>query len=249
MTCARGKHDFNHMPVKLPAIHCQTCASRGKGVFCDLSEDHLKEINAAKTTNTYKPHQIIFYEGNQPYGMYCVSSGKIKIYKMDNEGHQQIVRLAGPGDIIGYRCPLADEPYSATAETLEEATICFVDKCTFFHLLETHPTTASHVMSALAKELGKAEKQTMDMVHKNIRERLAELLLIFQKKYGEKSGKGTKLNISLSREELAEMIGTTQESAIRLISEFKQDGLITVEGRDITLLNLPKLIATANLPE
>ncbi|OGQ06078.1 MAG: hypothetical protein A2W61_06905 [Deltaproteobacteria bacterium RIFCSPLOWO2_01_44_7] len=235
--------------IKSPSLNCQTCKSRGQSVFCDLSEDHLKEIDACKTTNKYKTHQIIFYEGNKPHGLYCVASGKVKVYKMDKEGHQQIVRLAGPGDIVGYRSLLADQNYSATAETLEEADICFVDKKTFFHVLETHPVTAFHVMSALAQDLEKAEKKLIDMAHKNIRERLAELLLVFQKKYGEKSGNGVHLKISLTREELAEMIGTTQESVIRLITEFKNDGLIQVDGRDITLLNVKKLVETANLPE
>lgn len=240
---------YRIMGSKLPALHCQTCRSRGKSVFCDLSDEHLKELDQAKTSNRYKPHQIVFYEGNQPHGLYCVSSGKIKVYKTDAQGHQQIVRLAGGGDLLGYRCLLADEPYSATAETLEEAEICFVDKQTFFHVLETHPAAAFHVLSALAVDLGKAEAKMVSLVHKNIRERLAELFLIFEKRYGEKKKNGTVLNISLTREELAEMIGSTQESVIRLLTEFKQDGLIRVEGRSITLLNVGRLIETANLPE
>lgn len=235
--------------LKTPSLHCQTCSSRGKSVFCDLSEEHLCEIDKAKTGNHYKRHQIVFYEGNQPYGLYCISSGKIKVFKVDEQGHQQIVRLAGPGDILGYRCLLSNEPYLATAEAIEDANICFLDKNTFFHILETHPSTALHVMSKLAEDLGQAEKQMINIVHKNIRERLAELFLIFEKKYGEKIANGVRLNISLTREELAELIGTTQESVIRLMSEFKEDGLIHVDGRTVTILNKKKLIETANLPE
>lgn len=237
------------MQTRIQAHHCDTCRSRGQGVFCDLSREHLESIDRAKTTNRYQPRQVIFYEGNKPFGLYCISSGKVKIYKIDPDGHQQIVRLAGPGDVIGYRCLLSDQAYSATAETLEDAEVCFVDKNTFLHVLETHPSTAFHVMSALATDLGRAEQQIVNLTHKNIRERLAELFLVFEKKYGEKVGKNVRLNILLTREELAELIGTTQESLIRLISEFKQDGLIAVDGRAITLLNIPKLVETANLPE
>lgn len=235
--------------MKPAPLQCKTCSTRGKSVFCDLSFDHLQDINSAKTTNHYKPHQVIFYEGNQPYGLYCVSSGKVKIFKMDADGHQQIVRLAAPGDIMGYRCLLAGQPYTSSAETLEEANICFIDKKTFFHVLDTHPITASHVMTLLATDLGRAERQIANMVHKNIRERLAELFLVFKNKYGEKTKQGVKLNISLTREEIAELIGTTQESVIRLISEFKQDNLITVTGREITLLDLSRLTETANLAD
>lgn len=237
------------MATKPLSLHCQTCKSREKSVFCDLSETHLKEMEAAKTTNHYQPQQVIFYQGNRPFGLYCISAGKVKIFKTDAEGNQQIIRLAGPGDVIGYRALLAGEVYGSSAQTLEEADICFVDKNTFFHLLETHPATARHVLGALAKDLGETEEQILNLTHKNIRERLAELFLIFQKKYGGKTPKGIKLNISLTREELAEMIGTSQESLIRLISEFKQDGLILADGRNITLLDLPGLIRTANLPE
>lgn len=228
---------------------CHTCKSRRDSVFCDLSDEHLKILNEAKTSNEYKPNQIIFYEGNKPFGLYCITSGKVKIYKMDSEGHQQIVRLAGAGDLIGYRSLLAEEPYSATAETLENANVCFVDKNVFLDVLQTHPATAMNVMSSLARDLGKAEHQIVNLTHKNIRERLAELFLIFKKRYGEKTAKGIHLNINLTREELGELIGTTQESVIRLLSEFKQDGLIEVDGRQITLLNIGKLTQTANLLE
>lgn len=237
------------MTVRFSSLHCETCSSRGKGVFCDLSDAHLKELDSAKTHNHYKPKQHIFYEGNQPYGIYCVASGKVKIFKTDPDGHQQIVRLASGGDLLGYRSLLAGEPYSASAEALEEVNACFVDKRTFYHILDTHPVTALHVLTNLAKDLGRAESQMVNLAHKNVRERFAEILLILQKKYGEKGGKGIRLKISLTREELAELIGTTQESVIRLMTEFKTDGLIAVDGRDITLLNVPKIFETANLPE
>jgi len=237
------------MKSRLPSLHCSTCSTRGKSVFCDLSDEHLSEIERAKTSNFYKPHQVIFYEGNLPHGLYCIASGKLKIYKSDANGHQKIVRLASVGDILGYRCLLSNEPYSATAETLEEASICYIDKKTFFHVLDTHPATARRVMESLAKDLRGAEEQTLNLVHKNVRERLAELFLIFRQKYGQKTPKGEVLDIKLTREEIAELIGTTQESVIRLMSEFKQDGFIEVDGRIITLKNVPGLIQTANLPD
>lgn len=237
------------MKGKPTTIRCETCVTRDCSVFRDLSKEHLKALDKAKTTNSYRPRQIIFYEGNEPYGLYCIKEGKIKIYKMDAEGHQQIVRLAGPGDTLGYRCLLAGEPYTANAETLEEATICFIDRKTFNYILETHPGTAFHVMGILAHDLRRAEDKLTRLVHKSVRERLAEIFLVFKVKYGQKIKDGIKLNISLSREEMAELIGTTQETVIRLLSEFKNDGLIAVKGREITLLDIPALSATANLPD
>lgn len=233
--------------MKIPNPQCDTCENHDRSVFCDLTSLNLEELESAKTANTYKSHQVIFYEGNQPYGVYCITNGKVKIYKMDSNGRQQIVRLAGPGDILGYRCLLSNEPYTATAETIEDAIICFIDKKTFLHIIGVHPQTALRVMNVLAQDLRYAETQMTNFVHKNIRERLAELFLLFNSRYGEKTAKGVKLKIELTREELAELIGTTQESVIRLLTEFKQDGLIKVDGRQITLCDLPRLTATANL--
>ncbi|MBI2343593.1 MAG: Crp/Fnr family transcriptional regulator [Deltaproteobacteria bacterium] len=235
------------VPVRPRVIHCDTCTSRGSGAFCELSEKHLCELDRAKTTNRYHPHQVIFYEGNHPFGVYCVSSGKVKIYKSDLDGHQDIVRIAGPGDLLGYRCILAGEAYMATAETLDEAEICFLDRKTFLHIVETHPVTALKIMQSLAKDLREAEDHVSRVVHRSVRERLAELFLIFQTKYGVKSERGVRLNLELTRAEWAELIGTTQESVIRLMSEFRQEKLIGVEGRLITLFDLSRLATVANL--
>ncbi len=233
--------------AKIPQPECDQCETRPKSLFCDLNEEHLQELNHAKTCNEYHVNQILFYEGNQPHGIFCVKQGKIKIYKSDSNGNQQIVRLAGPGDLVGFRSLLAKQPYTATAETIENARICFVDKTTFLHLIESHPVTALSVIENLAKELGNAENNIMKMVHRNVRERLAELFLNFQFKYGNKVGKNIELDIHLSREEMAQLIGTTQESVIRLMSEFKQDKIINVEGRKITIINLDALLERANL--
>lgn len=237
------------MPHKQPVLYCQTCPTREKSVFCDLLEPLLQEMEKSKTANQYKAHQVIFYEGNQPYGLYCVSDGDIKIYKSDIEGHQQIVRLAGPGDILGYRALLSGQSYEATAETLKPSRICFFDKSTFFKVLESHPTTAFHVMELLAKDLGKAERKTLSIAHKNVRERLAELLLILKTQYGKKTDNGIMLDILLTREEISELIGTSQESVIRTMSDFRKEKLIRVTGRSIVITNMPKLLTVANLPE
>ncbi len=234
---------------KSPPIECSTCEKRETSVFCDLSEKECREIDSSKTINIYKTHQIIFYEGNQPYGLYCINKGKVKIYKASTEGTQRIVRLAGPGDIIGYRCLLSNQPYAGTAETLEETTVCFIDKTTFFHLLEKHSATSLRITTLLAEDLGRAEKQMLDVAHKNIRERFAELLLILKNKYGRENSRGTELKIKLTRREMAELIGTTQESLIRLLSEFKKDGLLEADGHVITLLDFNKLLEIANLTD
>lgn len=104
-------------------------------------------------------------------------------------------------------------------------------------------------MGLLAKDLGAAEKQTLSITHKNVRERLAELLLIFKSRYGQKVNEGILLGIDLTRGEFSELIGATQESVIRAMSDFRQEGLISVNGRSITIKDPQKLTTVASLVE
>lgn len=232
---------------KVAKLDCKTCSSRILGVLCDLDSAGVNECNQHKTTNTYKKGQVIFYQGNQAYGLYCIFAGRIKLYKIGVDGKQQIVRIAGPGDLLGYRSLFADEPYHATAEALEDATICCVDKNAFFPMLSKNPQLSLNIIKKLARELRAAEDMATSIAHRSVRERMAELLLMLKETYGKPGKKGIRIDLQLSREELAEMIGITQETAIRLLSEFKLDGLIEVKERDITILNPKALLETAHL--
>ena len=233
-------------PTKLD---CDACSSRLLGVLCNLESEGIGECNEHKTTNYYKKGQVIFYEGNQAYGLYCVFSGRVKLYKTGVDGRQQIVRITGPGDLLGYRSLFADEPYSATAEALEDATICCIDKNAFFPLLNKNPDLSLSVIKKLSMELRHAEELATSIAQRSVRERMAELLLMLKGAYGKPGKKGITIDLQLSREELAEMIGITQETAIRLLSEFKKDGIIEVQERNITILNPKALLETARIEE
>ena len=229
---------------------CQTCSSRLLGLLCNLEGEALKECNQHKTTNSYKKGQVIFYEGNHAYGLYCIFAGRVKLFKSGVDGKQQILRIAGPGDLLGYRSLFSDEPYAANAEVLEDATICCIDKDAFFPLLSKNPDLALNIIKKLSRELRFAERLATSMAQHSVRERMAELLLILQESYGKPvnpNGKGVRINLALSRRELGEMIGITEETAIRLLSEFKQDGMIDVKEREITVLNPKALLDIARI--
>lgn len=229
-------------------LDCATCGSRVLGVLCSLDKAGLEECSEHKTTNQYKKGQVIFYEGNQSYGLYCIFAGRVKLYKTGVDGRQQIVRIAGPGDLLGYRSLFAEEPYAATAEVLEDATICCVDRNAFFPLLSKNPQLSLNIIRKLARELRDAEDLATSIAHRSVRERMAELLLMLKETYGKPAKSGVRIDLQLSREEMADMIGVTQETAIRLLSEFKKDGLIDVKERDITVLDAKGLVETANIP-
>lgn len=228
-------------------IDCDTCASRLMGVFCALEGEPLFELSHHKVVNHYQKGQVIFYEGNQAIGLYCIFSGKVKLYKTGLDGKQQILRIAGPGSLLGYRALFAGEPYHGTAEALEEASICCIDRDAFFPVLAKNPELAMNIIKKLAKELRSAEDLATSIAHKTVRERMAELLLILKESYGKPAKKGFVIDLKLTREEMADMIGVTQETAIRLVSDFRKEGIIEVKDREITLLNIPSLIDIANI--
>lgn len=233
--------------TKTAKLECQTCSSHFLGVLCELEDHALAECNQHKTTNTYKKGQVIFYEGNQAYGLYCIFDGRIKLYKTGVDGRQQIVRIAGPGGLLGYRSLFSEEPYHATAEVIKDATICCVDKHAFFPLLIKNPNLALNIIKKLSRELRCAEDLVTSIAQRSVRERMAELLMILKETYGKTVKTGFKIDLELSREELADMIGITQETAIRLLSEFKNDQLISVQGREIIILNAKALLEIARL--
>lgn len=234
-------------PNNRPVPSCAECQSRSFGVLCKLEGPALQRLNSHKTANRYQKGQIIFYEGNQAFGLYGVYSGRVKLYKTGFDGRRQIVRISGPGDILGYRSLFAEEPYHATAEALEESTICCVDRTAFFAVIGNNPQFAFDLLRKLSVELRGAEALATSIAQRPVRQRMAELLVMLQQTYGKPVKKGVQIHLELSREEMAEMIGVTQETAIRLLSEFKKGGWISVQERSITILDPQYLLEAAEI--
>ncbi|MBF0493053.1 MAG: Crp/Fnr family transcriptional regulator [Deltaproteobacteria bacterium] len=226
---------------------CKTCSARPVGVFCQLEDLALGELENYKISNTYKKGQVIFYEGNQSLGLYCIFSGRVKLYKSLANGAQQIVRIASPGDLLGYRSLFAGECYHASAEAMENAQICYIDSNAFFSVLSKNPDLALSLFKKISRELRVAENLAISITHKTARERMAELLLMLKEAYGTPVKKGVQIVLKLSRQEMAEMIGTTQETSIRLLSEFKKEGIIEVQERSITLCDMEALLDAASM--
>lgn len=230
-------------------LSCEGCPSRDEGIFCGLDIVELQEVDDHKVTNTFKRGQTLFVQGNHPYGLYCISKGNIKVTKTGSDGKESIVRICTGGDILGHRSLFTEEFYSATATAVEDTTVCFLDKKFIMKAIEERPTIALAVISKLSRDMGTAEKKITSFHQKNVRERLAELLLLLKESHGEKLPDGrTKLTLKLTREEMATMIGTANETLIRFMSEFKDAGLIEQEGKTIFISNEKELVEWANSP-
>lgn len=227
---------------------CANCPSLSKGVFCSLGEFELKDVSDHKITNVYKKGQTLFVQGNHPFGLYCISSGNIKVTKVGADGKESIVRIASSGDVLGHRSLFTDQHYMATATALEETKVCFLDKKFIMKVIQDQPTVSMNIIEKLSSDMGAAESKLSSLHQKNVRERLAELLLLLKESHGEVLEDGRcRINLKLTREEMATMIGTANETLIRFVSEFKEAGLIEQEGKTIFIKNEDELMEWANL--
>lgn len=227
---------------------CENCPSLQKGIFCELASTDFLDVSEHKVTNVYKKGQTLFVQGNHPFGIYCISNGNIKVTKMGADGKESIVRIATAGDVLGHRSLFTDQFYGATATALEDTKVCFLDKKFIMKVIKDQPSVSMNVIEKLSTDMGAAESKLSSLHQKNVRERLAELLLLLKESHGEKLEDGRIfINLKLTREEMATMIGTANETLIRFISEFKEAGLIAQEGKKIFITNEEKLIEWANI--
>lgn len=221
------------------SISCESCMIRTHPLFRHLNDDEIRNISLNKLTETYKRGSIIYREGNRMKGFYCVHNGIIKIYKTGSDGKQQIIRFAKSGDIIGYRSVMCNESACTTTEVLEDCIICHIPPEILITLVKTNGDFAVELMKLTCKELGEANEYITDIAQKTVKERLAEILILLNNEFGVNE-QGI-LNISLTREELSNIVGTATESVIRLLSEFRNEGLIELNGRKIKILDRPGL--------
>ncbi len=134
---------------ELCPVSCDNCPGRPKSIFCHLEDKALQELDQSKNANVYKKGQNLFLEGNPPFGLYCLHSGKVKISKTNSEGDETIVRIVHKGDVVGHRSLFSNSPYTASATVIEEGTICFVSKDTIQSLIKMEPQLASEIISRL----------------------------------------------------------------------------------------------------
>ena len=236
------------MMSKKGNVACIDCPSRSGGVFCGLQGEDLHNVSQHKVTNLYKKGQTLFVQGNHPFGLYCISSGNIKVTKVGPDGKESIVRIVTGGDVLGHRSLFTEEYYKATATAMEDSRVCFLDKKFIMKVIQDEPTVSLNIINKLSRDMGAAENKVSSFHQKNVRERLAELLLLLKESHGEViEDNKIKINIKLTREEMATMIGTANETLIRFISEFKDEGLISQDGKFLVINDEEALIDWANL--
>lgn len=223
---------------------CASCNCRKDSLFNGCATEELEEISTNKSCNVYKKGQVIFHEGNRPHGVFCVNEGKIKISRLNSDGKEQIVRLAKEGDMIGYRALIENSKYSASAIALDDSKICFLSSEDFNKVVDNNMKVAHDLLKLVARALGDAEQKLTNLALKPVRERLAEALLMLKKTYKKDEDQ---FSISISREDLAAIVGTAKETVIRALSDLKDENIISSHGSTITIIDESKLLKISQL--
>ena len=205
-----------------------------------LSEEDFQRYKNAVEKVSFRKGEMMFDEQETPRTVFYIVNGTAKLSKLGAYGKEQILRFIKDGDMIGYRSLLCGENFQAKADAMTDIDALMIPSDLFMHLLEVDGKLSFVMLQKVAFELGESSNTITFLAQKTVRERLAEILLLLEQKLG--TDPEGFINISLTREEIANIIGTATESAIRLISEFKQDSLIETEGRNIKILNHEKLI-------
>ncbi len=223
---------------------CNACVHKLNSIFSHLTDSELEEVEYEKSCNFFKKDNYLYHEGTRINGFYCINSGIIKLFKTGVVGKDQIIKFASKGDIIGYRSILSQEPACTTAKVIEDTSLCYIPASLLLKLVNSNQNFSMEILKLACKELGDANNFITDIAQKTVRERLAEVLIILKDQFDlDKDGN---LQITLTRNELASIVGTATESVIRLLSEFKADKLVELKGKKIKIINLPGLIKLSN---
>ena len=216
---------------------------KNNSVLADLPEEDFKILTANMTDQIYKKGEIIFREGGYPNGIFFVRSGKVKIYKLDNDSREQIVYVSNLGELFGYHALLAEERYPDGACTLEESKISFIPKEDFLIVLNQSKVLSQRLLKSLSHEFSVFVNSISLFAQRSVRERFAMQLVLMREKYKHNFEPGMIVEINMSRNDLASLVGTARENIVRILKDFKKEGILETKGRKIIITDILKLIA------
>ncbi len=210
-------------------------------IFSDLSDEELALIDNVIVTLNYKKRGTIFMEGQPGVGVYFVYSGQVKIFKVSEDGREQILHFRKAGDIFGEVVLFDGGAYPASAEALVDAQVGVIRNQDLENLLMKHPSMAVKLLKLMAKKLRRAQMKVYEITTQDTLRRVIRKLIRLARVYGEKTEQGVKINLELNRQDLASYVGTTRETVTRILSDLKKTGAIELDAKSITIIDLDKL--------
>lgn len=217
---------------KLNLVSCRHCPKRHNTEWCQLTDDELTEFDYALNSRIYHPGEVLYHQGDEPHGLFCIHDGLIGERRVDSEGNSLLVRLSHPATTLGYREFLTKTPYSNTAEVLRESRICYINKAAVSSVLKSNPSLSQQFLKRSLTDLQKTEDNYVVAMNASVRDRLLHLLLVLYERYGSiKEDGGYALEIPIARNDLASLIGTGPETISRTIRRLQKEKLVTFDGR------------------
>jgi len=217
------------------------CHIKENTLFTGLTVAQLDAFKEAVVINHRKKREVVFMEGDECTGLYIIRTGRVKVVRSSSTGKEQIINIMNPGDLLGFEVFYNARTYKQTAVVMEDCDLCYIDRHAFFKILEREPAIARKLIISLGKELNNAYERIGHLGLLNAKEKLAQLLYTLAGQYGVKEDGGVRLNLTLSRLEIAELLGITQETSIRLLKSFKEEGLLEIRRKEIIIKSLSRL--------
>lgn len=235
--------------VKMMAVDTPTRKNflRQTPVFSDLSEGELDKIIPLVMKRKLRKNTVIFHENDAASAFYLVKTGRIKVYKVSRDGREQVLSILGDGQIFGDVPTFDGGPYPATAATMIDSEIYLINRDDFNDMVRRNPEIALKIIKALGGRLRQALELVRDLSFKQVPHRLAGLLLKLGDEYGEATEAGVLINLSLSRQDLADIVGTSRETVTRELKKMERSGLLDIDRRLITITDRKRLAAWARL--
>ena len=227
--------------------NCLTCPVREEHLFCNLSMPALRKLNDIKSTAVYPKSAVLFIEGQQPRGVFVLCAGKAKLSTSSSEGKTLITKLSDAGDVLGLNAVISNHPYEVTAEMVEPGQANFIPREALLQFLKEHGEVALRVAEQLSRNYYTAYEEIRTLgLTSSPAEKFARLLLAWYPDKDHYNGE-VQIRLTLTHEEIAEMIGTTRETVSRLFADFKKKQLLQVKGATLVLRNkgaLEKMVHT-----
>ncbi|HAP70197.1 MAG TPA: transcriptional regulator [Flavobacteriales bacterium] len=210
-----------------------------QGFMATASGRVIEQVTKNHRTKQYSLKEFVFREGDSPVYLYFLSKGKVKTFKMNDDGKEYITGLYNSGDFFGYAALLEQANYAESAQVIDDAEVLLIPKDDFYHLMNSNTEVIGSFIKLLADNIHQKEEQLIELAYSSVRKRVANALVQVYEKYNTENRE--EFTISLGREDLASIVGTATETVIRALSEFKQDKFIESKGRDIHVLDIQAL--------
>jgi CRP/FNR family transcriptional regulator, cyclic AMP receptor protein len=221
--------------------NCVTCPVRSEHLFCNLSAQPCQRLNEMKSTAVYPKGAMLFIEGQQPRGVFILCNGRVKLSTTSRDGKTIITKISEPGDVIGLNAVISNIPYEVTAEMMEPGQANFIPREPLMQLMKDHSEVALRTAQQLSRNYYTAYEEIRTLgLAASPSEKFAKLLLAWSTKTAQNDGSG-QVKLTLTHEEIGEMIGTTRETVSRLFSEFRRKQLVQLKGATLWIRSRPAL--------